>query len=147
MTLPRRHDEQNDEGDLMTNIEVVKAFYTALRQGDYDQVGTLLKQDFALHQSESLPYGGLYHGVEGVEAFFKIFFGLWRQFRSEEVEYFELDAERVLVLSRVRATTHAGEEIDMPMAQLFRVKNQKLAEARPFYWDTAEIMRAANSTI
>lgn len=131
----------------MTNVEVIEAFYAALRQSDYDQVETLLEQDFTLHQSESLPYGGLYHGVEGVQASFKTFFGVWRQFRSEEVEYLELDAERVLALSRIRATTHTGEEIDMPMAQLFRVKGQKLAEAHPFYWDTAEIVRATNTTI
>ena len=130
----------------MTNVEIIEAFYAALRQSDYDQVEALLEQDFTLHQYESLPYGGLYHGVEGVQAFLKSFFGVWRQFRSEEVEYLELDAERVLALSRIRATTHTGEEIDMPMAQFFRVTGQKLAEAHPFYWDTAEIVRATSST-
>ena len=127
----------------MTNVEVIKAFYAALGQGDYDRVETLLEEDFTLYQAESLPYGGSYRGVEGVQAFFGVFFGVWQRFRSEEVEYFELDEERVLALSRVIATTRAGEEIDMPMAQLFRVKNQKLAEARPFYWDTAEVVRVA----
>ena len=131
----------------MTNIEVIEAFYAALRESDYEKVDTLLEEGFTLHQAASLPYGGSYRGVEGVQAFFKVFFGTWKTFRSEAVEYFELDAGRVLALSRVVAATHKGEEIIMPMAQLFRIKGQKLAEARPFYWDTAEVARKAERAV
>lgn len=129
----------------MTNINVVEAFYEALRQSDYGRVDKLLDKDFVLEQAASLPYGGAFRGLEGIQEFFKMFFGVWQQFRSEEVVYFELDKERVLALSRIKATARSGGEIDMPMAQIFKVKNQKLAEARPFYWDTVAVVKAVES--
>lgn len=126
------------------NIQIIKDFYEKLQQRDYEKAFSFLAPDFTLHQAASLPYAGVYRGVEGVKKFFLVFFQVWQTFRSDETEYFSLDNERVLALSQVRATTKTGHQLDMPMAQLFIVRNGKMLEARPFYWDTAEVKLIAN---
>lgn len=123
------------------NIQIIKEFYERLQQRDYEKAFSLLAPDFTLHQAESLPYAGVYRGAEGIKKFFSAFFHIWQTFRSDETEYFSLDDERVLALSQVRATAKTGHQIDMPMAQVFTVRNGKMLEARPFYWDTAEVKR------
>ncbi|MEM6430941.1 MAG: nuclear transport factor 2 family protein [Deinococcota bacterium] len=126
----------------MTNIETVQAFYTALRSSNYAAVSALLDDDFTLHQAPSLPYGGEYQGVDGIKTFFQLFFDVWERFSSQRVRYVDVDNHSVLALSQISATTTTGVDLDMPMAQVFHVKDGKLLEARPFYWDTAAIVQA-----
>ncbi len=124
------------------NIQIIQDFYERLQQRGHESAFGLLAPDFVLHQAESLPYAGVYRGVEGVKKFFSVFFQIWQTFHSDKIEYFSLDDERVLALSQVRATAKTGHQIDMPMAQVFSVRNGRILEARPFYWDTAEVKRA-----
>jgi len=57
--------------------------------------------------------------------------------KSENVEYFA-DGEKVFAVSSVKGVTVENVEIEMPMIQMYVVKNDKLISAQPFYFDTAK---------
>lgn len=48
-----------------SNLAIVERFTTALRAGDFDEMGRLLHDDFVVHEAGGLPYSGDYHGLSG----------------------------------------------------------------------------------
>ncbi len=124
----------------MTSIEVVKQFYSHLASSDIEKAMMLLDDDFVLTQAKSLPYGGVFRGKEGINHFFKLFFSFWKTFRSDNVEYYS-DDSMVFTTSVGIGTTQTGKQIEVPMVQVYEVKNGKLLTTKPFYLDTAEMMK------
>lgn len=121
---------------------VVESFYAALGRSDYDAAFGLLADDFVLAQAESLPYGGTWEGTDGVRAFFQRLSDTWARFGSRETRYLTDGTTTVVALSVAEGETKAGEQFEMPMAQVYTVRGGKLVEARPFYFDTAALNRA-----
>ncbi len=119
-----------------TNTEVVKQFYQHLSNSDRQGAFALLSPEFRLVQAASLPYGGVYIGVEGVVHFFEKFFDFWATFKSRDVSYFEVE-DKVFATSTIVGTTKKGKHIEMKMVQVFKVEEGKLTKAEPFYFDTA----------
>ena len=51
--------------------------------------------------------------------------------------------ETSVVLTQVRARARAtGRELTFPILQTVTIENCRIAEVRPFYWDTAAIAAA-----
>lgn len=124
----------------MTSIEVVKQFYFHLASSDIQKAMMILDDDFVLTQAKSLPYGGEFRGEEGINQFFKLFFSFWKTFKSENVEYFS-DGSTVFTTSVGVGTTQTGKQIEVSMVQVYEVKDGKLLTTKPFYLDTAEMLR------
>lgn len=121
---------------MQENIEVVKRFYEHLANNRLTEAMHLLDEAFILIQAESLPYGGKFVGREGIENFFKQFFGFWEAFRSENTAYYAAE-NKVFATSVGIGKSRQGLEIQMPMIQIYTLSNQKLLRAEPFYLDTA----------
>jgi uncharacterized protein len=95
--------------------------------------------DVVLHQAEALPYGGIWRGHDGLELFFCAMSQAWEEFEMVEQEFLSTNATAV-VLTQVHARARAtGRELDFPILQSIRVVDGRIAEIRPFYWDTAAI--------
>ena len=98
--------------------------------------------DVVLHQAESLPYGGIWRGHDGMERFFAAMSQAWEEFEIVEQEFLSTSGTAV-VLTQVHARARAtGRELDFPILQTIRVDDGRITEVRPFYWDTAEIAAA-----
>ncbi len=124
----------------MHNTEVVEQFYQRLAQSDLEGALALLDDAFCLSQADSLPYGGQYTGASEITGFFGKFFAYWQEFSSSEVTYLEA-GDTVVALSTARCVTRTGHRVDMPMVQVYRVKEGKLCAAQPFYFDTALLLK------
>jgi uncharacterized protein len=123
---------------MAREIEVVKKFYQELDNSNVQGAVELLDSEFRLIQAESLPYGGEYRGIAGVQDFFSKFFAFWKSFKSENVQYSSI-GETVFAHSVASAVTVENQKIEMPMIQMYVVRNEKLVLAQPFYFDTAKI--------
>ena len=67
---------------------------------------------------------------------------IWESFEIGEQEFLALGATSV-VLTQVRARTRAtGRDLEFPILQTLRIEDGRIAEVRPFYWDTAAISEA-----
>jgi ketosteroid isomerase-like protein len=120
----------------MTEIELVKRFYEYLVNGNRQGAYSLLSDDFVLKQAASLPYGGEYIGVNGLNEFFKKFSSFWKEFKTLHTDYYFGD-NKVFAISKIRGTVFTTEKIiETEMIQVYVIKNQKLISAQPFYFDT-----------
>ena len=108
----------------------------------FDTLAPFFAPDVVLHQAESLPYGGIWRGHDGMERFFAAMSQAWEEFEMVEQEFLSTSGTAV-VLTQVHARARAtGRELDFPILQTIRVVDGRIAEVRPFYWDTAEIAAA-----
>ncbi|WP_406139613.1 nuclear transport factor 2 family protein [Streptomyces sp. NBC_01089] len=104
--------------------------------------------DVVLHQAAGLPYGGAWRGHEGMARFFRAMSRTWESFRMAEQEILATGGplgEPLVVLHRIQARSRAtGREIAFPILQTVTVRDGRISEVRPFYWDTAAIAAACD---
>jgi ketosteroid isomerase-like protein len=96
--------------------------------------------DVVLHQARALPYGGVWRGHRGMDRFFGAMSRTWSEFEMIEQQYL-CTTETAVVLTRVNARARStGRDVSFPILQTLRVIDGRIAEVRPFYWDTAAIV-------
>lgn len=101
--------------------------------------------DVVLHQAAALPYGGVWRGHAGIERFFVAMSQTWETFDMVEQTFLALEPTAVVhtqVRARARAT---GRTLDFPILQTIAFAEGRIAEVRPFYWDTAAIAAACTA--
>lgn len=129
---------------MLTSLEVVEEFYYRLANSRTSEAIALLDDEFVLVQAASLPYGGEYRGKAGIEQFFTKFFAAWKRFRSDNVTYFT-NQDQVIATSVAVITTHQDVVFEMPMVQVYTVRNGKMLRTEPFYQDTAVLNQVLTS--
>jgi ketosteroid isomerase-like protein len=137
-----------------TALSVLKGMYAA--EAEYLAAGgpgsasfALLAPYFAadvvLYQADSLPYGGVWRGHDGMEQFFLVMSQTWDAFEMVDQEFLS-DASPLVVLTRVHARARAtGRELSFPILQTIKVEDGCITEVHPFYWDTAAIAKACST--
>ncbi len=108
----------------------------------FDSVAPSFAPDVVLHQAEALPFGGTWRGHEGMERFFMAMSQTWEVFDMVEQDFLATEPTAV-VLTQIHARARAtGTELDFPILQTLDVREGRITEVRPFYWDTAAIAAA-----
>lgn len=137
-----------------TAMSVLKGMYAA--ETDYLAAGGPGNASFAvlapyfavdvvLYQADSLPYGGVWRGHEGLEQFFLAMSRAWDAFEMVDQEFLS-DTSPLVVLTRVRARARTtGRELRFPILQTITVEDGRITEVHPFYWDTAAIAKACST--
>ena len=117
------------------NLDLVRSIYAAIERGDYGRA------DWADPEIEYVvldgPEPGSGTGPDGMAYVMRNNFSAFDDVRDEAEEYRELDAERVLVLSRISGRgKKSGIHLDHKVAQLFEVHNGKVT--RIVVWNDRE---------
>lgn len=113
-------------------------------EAPFNLLAPFFAPDVVLHQAEALPYGGIWRGHEGMEGFFLAMSQVWESFDMAEQEFLAT-GETAVVLTQVHARARAtGRELSFPILQTIRVKDGRISEVRPFYWDTEAIAGACD---
>ncbi|RSO44120.1 ketosteroid isomerase [Streptomyces sp. WAC 06725] len=136
------------EDDSARTRAVLERFYEAERayvaaggpgRADFSALAACLAPDVVLHQSPGLPYAGAWRGPAGMERFMAVMGRLWRSMQFLEQRQL-VDGEEVVVTSRVRFTARAtGRVLTTTIVQLMTVRDGRIREVRPFYWDPAAV--------
>ncbi|MCX4825785.1 nuclear transport factor 2 family protein [Streptomyces sp. NBC_01142] len=141
MTIP----SVTDSVTILTGMYAAEAEYLAAGgpgEAPFDLLAPFFAPDVVLHQADALPYGGTWRGHEGMEKFFLAMSQVWKSFDMVEQEFLAT-GETAVVLTQVRGRARAtGRELTFPILQTIRVKEGRISEVRPFYWDTAAIADA-----
>ncbi|WDV51558.1 nuclear transport factor 2 family protein [Streptomyces coeruleorubidus] len=141
MTMP----SPADSVAVLTRMYAAEAEYLAAGGPDeasFDLLAPFFAPDVELHQADALPYGGTWHGHEGMARFFRKMGEVWETFDMVEQEFLAT-GEVAVVLTQVRARARAtGRELGFPILQTITVKDGQITEVRPFYWDTLAIADA-----
>lgn len=124
-----------------TNLDIVKKIYQLGATGDFAAMASLFDPDIVVHEADHLPYGGVYRGAAGMGELMKKLNGFVKGFLVKTEQFF-VSGDDVAALIRVTGTSRAtGEPIDMPVMEVWTLKNGRATSIRPFYWDTAEFAR------
>lgn len=120
----------------MTEVQLIKQFYEYLAIGNRQGAYSLLTDDFVLKQASSLPYGGEYIGVNGLNSFFQKFSAFWQDFKTVKTEYYFCDS-KVFAISNIQGIiSTTNKVIETEMIQAYEIKGDKIISAQPFYFDT-----------
>jgi ketosteroid isomerase-like protein len=130
---------------VLTAMYAAEAEYLAAGgpgEASFELLAPFFAPDVELHQADSLPYGGTWRGHDGMARFFLAMGEVWESFDMVEQEFLA-DGETAVVLTQVRARARAtGRELTFPILQAITVKDGRITEVRPFYWDTRAIADA-----
>lgn len=123
------------------NVEIVYKLYEARTRGDEEAVSRILDPKVTLEVMENFPYGGIYHGYEGMNEFFAHFLQDFGDWCAEPEEL--LDAgEHVVSLGHYHGVVKkTGTNIKVRFAHIITVRNGKVVRMRQ-YTDTLKVARA-----
>lgn len=125
----------------LAGIEVVKAYYEAMSQGDMEQLFSLFHSNIVLVEPESLPYCGTYQGDEIRTIFLKKFSETWNVKGLGSQRYFTSDEGIAVGTTLELESRVTGKQISMPLAEIFTIADNKIAKIEPFYFDTAKLIQ------
>src|SRR5258708_35779660 len=120
---------------MVSSVEVVRRFTSALVAGDVPGCLALLHPDNVFDEAEGLPFGGDYSGSEG---FIRLLKDVGRLFEVKLSEPQVTDAgDCVLVRLTGTFTSRAtGRTLETPVVDLYTVRDGKVARVDVFYKDT-----------
>ena len=101
----------------------------------FADMAATLNPDVVLHQSPDLPWGGEFHGHAGYQDWARQMSRSFDRLAVEETRFFT-DGDTVVISCRlVTRARQSGETLDLPMIQLVRVRDDRIVEFRPYYWN------------
>ncbi len=127
------------------NRQAVADAYRAMQRGDIEAWGAMFDPQVRFHEAGSLPYGGVYEGIQATRRGCDAMFAEWE---TLHVEIEELPAAGGIVFAYLTMTARArktGKQFSFPVAELFRFRDGKVIEWRPIYWDTHLAREAAGA--
>jgi ketosteroid isomerase-like protein len=126
-------------------IKALRRIYDAFSVWDVDELARDVTHNFELIMPETVPWGGTFHGGDGVKAFATVFRdhveGQWA-----DPDDFIDGGDSVVVLGRLRGRAIAtGREYEVHFAQAWLFSDGMPARCRS-YFDSAPILAALGSS-
>ena len=119
-----------------SNQEIIQAIFEASAEEDWDTVKSLVHNDIQVFEADSLPYAGVFKGPENFVGLIQQVFGTWEDV-VHTINHVVADGEFVVILANMagRAKT-TGRTFSVSMAEVWRLRDGKVIEIRPHYFDT-----------
>ena len=137
-----------------TAIETLKSFYEEERRymqaggpsagASFDGMASTLDPEVRLSQSPDLPWGGEYVGHAGFREWATKMSDAFDYLDVAESEFFEKDDAVVIVCRVIAQSRRHGHRLDYPMLQYVKVRDGRITEFRPFYWNVPDYVAAAS---
>jgi ketosteroid isomerase-like protein len=137
-------------------IAVMQRFYEAERayvtaggpdRAAFDEIAACLDPEVELHQAPGLPFTGVWRGPEGMERFIAVMGELWQSMEFLEQRQL-VDGDTVVATNRVRFVSRAtGRAVVTSIMQLVTIRDGRIREIRPYYWDPAAISEACGGRV
>ena len=146
MSVQSSANEATPKAVLLRFYEAEANYMKAFEENgiaSFNEMRETMAPDVVLHQSPDLPYGGDYLGYEGYEQWAVKMSSIFDKLEVAEREFFE-QGEKVIVVCRfITRSRINGSVQDFPMAQVVTVRNGKIVDFRPFYWNIPAYVAAA----
>jgi ketosteroid isomerase-like protein len=121
------------------NRAAVERIYVAAARGDWAAAEAELHPDLVIHEAESLPYGGSWHGREALKQLYGRVLATWQN-AGFELEGFAAGDGRVVAFITMSHDTPEGRRSHR-IVEVSLMRDGKVAEMWPVYWDTAELVK------
>ena len=116
-------------------LEVVNTLFESIIDVDVERLIGVMHPDCVVHEAESLPHGGEWHGPEGLAKLFGAFAAVL-SLTIHKYEMFDIGDDRVVVRTDATfSSLGSGRTVDMPYTEIFRVRDGKIIDVDVFYKD------------
>lgn len=120
----------------------VDELYDATGGGDWVRINSLLTEDFVVSEADSLPMAGVYRGKNALRELFEHVMSI--------VDVVALDRHDLLIGPDCAIAVLTMRFADPALApaelcELFRFRDGKCCEIKPFYYDPAPFIAAVNA--
>ena len=124
-------------GSQIEDIVVkMKRFYAAIAAGDVEAVNAILAPDVVVHEAESLPYPGEFHGHAGFWDLMQKVAGVWDHLVASDFRFYT-SPDGIMARLTLKARSRAsGESFEQELIEAWTVENGLLREGHIFYFDT-----------
>ena len=123
--------------------EMLSAVYAAAGARDWDQVASLLHDDFVLHEAECLPFGGEWRGTDALQRCAAAMYGTWAEAKVEIHDITGGDTWAVVVLTLTMTPKDGGETFQQTVCEAGSFEDGLLKDLRIHYFDAAEVAEKA----
>jgi ketosteroid isomerase-like protein len=125
------------------HIAVVKRFYEYLANDDRDGAyANIIAEDCELHETSALPYGGVYSGRALMKQILAGVMARFDKFDCKILNYLAGGDEVVVHLHLSGVGRQSRKSFSVTALELWRIRDGKVVELRPFLFDAAVIADA-----
>lgn len=133
---------------MSANTDLLRSFEDRFVAGDLDYVLSIIDDDIVVHECEHVPYPGDHHGKDGFMKLAEAFNACWDIQTELDLEILPAGDDKVLVLVKFDAIAkQTGKPITIRIAEIYTIKDGKLADILVYYWDTAAITEVTDGAI
>jgi ketosteroid isomerase-like protein len=125
---------------MTENTDLLESGYRAMSEGDVATVLAMIDPSITIWQTEAVPWGGHYEGIDG----FAAFFGKLRETITSRVEVEQIfeAGVHVIQVGRTRGTVNAnGAEFDVAEVHIWEIRDGKAIDFRS-HIDTPAMLAA-----
>jgi len=130
---------QASELSVKQGFAIARQFYEAAFGGAWEKIEDMLSDDFVIREAESLPFHAVYHGKSGLRDLYAYMTGYWTNFRAELKAVTVGDNYIVGLLEASGTAKSTGRSFSMPIAEIIRLREGKIVEIYPIWWDTMHV--------
>lgn len=126
------------------NVKIVRTMAANGILGRWGIVRQYVSDDLVMHVPPSLPFGGDYRGWDGYLQMFNALGAFFTDLSPAEAQ-FAACGDRVIVMTTLSGLIAKNRRpISFPITAIWEVKNGKVVDIVPFYYDTKRICDVAN---
>jgi ketosteroid isomerase-like protein len=136
--------------DDVDDIDVVRRLFTTVEDRDFDGLVACYSDDVEINEADVLPYGGVFHGREGIAAHAEGFMRAWGELQGADearldAQFFTDGAGTVCAVFRHRAVDPvSGARFDAPEVGVYQVRGQRVVRSQMFHADSAAVVEFLN---
>ncbi len=121
-----------------TNRAMIERFSALVMAGDRENAAALVHPEFVLTEAEGLPYGGKWHGFDGLLSLLGVMAETWADLAIETRSLIgePEGTEFGLLMQIAGKSTVTGKTFSTTAFEHWVVRDGKIAEISPHYWDT-----------
>jgi ketosteroid isomerase-like protein len=120
-------------------LQLVDDLYAATGVGDFDKAEELLTDDLFITEADSLPFAGVYRGRTALRDLYTKVMGMMDVAGLNRVQTTSGGDHAVTILSFEFADPALAPA---HLCEMFRFRDGKICEIRPYYFDPAPIIAA-----
>jgi ketosteroid isomerase-like protein len=124
------------------NRQLVEALFAATGKGDWATAETMLSEDFFVTEAGTLPFAGTYRGRGALQELFQMVMNA-AGVTGLDIQQITAGGDRVVAL--LELVLGGPPTVRVALAETFRVRDGKVCEIRPYYFDPRPITAAVEA--
>jgi len=124
------------------NLKTIDALYAATGQGDWATAESMLTEDFFVTEADTTPFGGVYRGRRALHDLFTHVMSA-AGVTGLDIQQSTAGGDTVVVL--LDLVLGGPPAVRVSLAELFRFRDGKVCEIKPYYFDPRPLCAAVAS--